>query len=176
MKKLFSAILISTLATVSVTAEESFFQASLTPKIAIHSEDTRINGITLNIWGENPQSAFAWGFVNGSTGDSVGLSMSLFNYTENYTGVQFAFANYSSGKFIGWQSSAVNIGNEVVGVQSGTVNWAKNVRGVQFGFFNYTEDLYGVQIGAVNIVKNNPWFTEFPDKLAKGMVFVNWAF
>jgi len=175
MKKLLSALLLaSTLFPVS--AEESFFQASLTPKIAIHSEDTRINGITLNIWGENPQSAFAWGFVNGSTGDSVGLSMSLFNYAENYTGVQFGFANYSTGKFTGWQSSAVNFANEVHGVQSGTVNIAKNVRGVQFGFFNYTEQLYGVQIGFANIVKDNGWFDEFPDKLAKGMVFLNWSF
>jgi hypothetical protein len=176
MNKLLSGLLVaSTL--LSASAEEQFFQASVSPKIAIHSEDTRINGITLNLWGQNPQSAFAWGFVNGSTGDSLGFSMSFFfNYAENFTGVQWAFANYSTGKFIGWQGSAVNIGNEVVGLQSGTVNWAKNVRGVQFGFFNYTEDLYGVQIGAVNIVKNNPWFKEFPDKLATGMVFVNWAF
>ena len=175
MKKLLSALLLaSTLLTVS--AEESFFQASLTPKIAIHSEDTRINGITLNIWGENPQSAFAWGFVNGSTGDSVGLSLGLFNYTENYTGVQLGFANYSIGKFTGWQSSVVNLADEVHGVQSGTVNIAKNVRGVQFGFFNYTEQLYGVQIGFANVVKDNGWFDEFPDKLAKGMVFLNWSF
>jgi hypothetical protein len=175
MKKLLSLLVASTL--LSASADEQFFQASVSPKIAIHSEDTRINGISLNLWGQNPQSAFAWGFVNGSTGDSLGFSMSFFfNYAENYTGVHWAFANYSTGKFTGWQSGAANIGNEVIGLQTGTVNWAKNVRGVQFGFFNYTEDLYGVQIGAVNIVKNNPWFTEFPDKLAKGMVFVNWAF
>ncbi len=175
MKKLLSAILLaSTLLTVS--AEESFFQASLTPEIAIHSRDTTIKGITLNLWGENEQTAFAWGFVNGSTGDSGGLSLSLFNYTENYVGVQFGFANYSTGKFTGWQSSAVNFANEFHGVQSGTVNIAKSVRGVQLGFFNYTEQLYGVQIGFANIVKDNGWFNEFPDKLAKGMVFLNWSF
>ena len=174
MKKLLSAIFVATLLT--GFAEESFFQASLTPQIAIHSEDTRINGITLNIWGENPQSAFAWGFVNGSTGDSAGLSMSLWNYAENYTGVHWGFLNYSSGKFTGWQNGAVNLASEFHGVQSGTVNFAKSVRGLQLGFFNYTEQLYGVQIGFANIVKVNGWFDEFPDKLAKGFVFLNWSF
>ena len=175
MKKLFSAILISTLTTVSATAS-SFFQASLTPEIAIHSKDTVIEGITLNVWGENPQTAFAWGFVNGSTGQSGGFSLSLFNYTEDYTGVQWGILNTSSGKFTGWQDGLVNFADEFVGVQSGAVNFAKNVKGVQLGFFNYTEQLNGVQIGFANIVKDNGWFDEFPNKLAKGFVFVNWSF
>jgi hypothetical protein len=174
MKKLLlSAVFAATV--VSVSAEE-FFQASLTPEIAVHSRDTTIKGITLNIWGENPQTAFALGFVNGSTGQSGGLSMSLYNYAEDYKGVHWGVVNWSSGKFTGWQHSFLNVANEFSGLQSGTVNIAKKVSGVQLGFFNYTDELHGLQLGAINIVKANPWFTEFPDKLAKGFVFVNWSF
>ena len=161
---------------VSVSAGESFFQASLTPEIAIHSRDTTIKGITLNIWGENPQTAFAWGLVNGSTGDSGGLSMSFLNYAENYKGVHWGLVNSSSGMFTGWQNGFLNLANEFSGVQSGSVNIAKKVKGVQFGVVNYTEELNGIQIGFASIVKSNPWFTEVPNKLAKGMVFVNWSF
>jgi hypothetical protein len=28
----------------------------------------------------------------------------------------------------------------------------------------------------VNIINDNPWLKDFPDKLAKGFVFVNWSF
>ena len=64
-------------------AEEShFFQASLTPDIAIYPKTTEINGLSLNIWGENPQQGVALGFVNGSTGDSAGFSWGLFNYSD----------------------------------------------------------------------------------------------
>lgn len=174
MKKLLSVVLASTL--LSVSAEEAFFQASLTPEIAVQSRDTTIKGITLNVWGENEQTAFALGFVNGSTGDSGGFSLGLYNYTENYTGVQFGLVNYSTGTFTGWQHSWVNISDEFVGLQSGYVNIAKKVSGVQLGFVNYTEQLEGVQIGFANVVTTNPWFKEFPNKLAKGFVFVNWAF
>jgi hypothetical protein len=41
---------------------------------------------------------------------------------------------------------------------------------------NYSENLRGVQIGLVNIARNNPWFNEFPDKLATGFPIVNWSF
>jgi hypothetical protein len=162
MKRIITTVLLA-VATVSINAADSqFFQLSLTPDIALHSKDTKINGITLAVWSENPQSAFAWGFVNGSSGDSSGFSMGLANYSENYTGVQFGFVNLSKGTFVGWQNGMVNIGKEV--------------RGLQWGTVNYAESLYGVQIGFANIVKDNPWFKEFPNKLAKGMVFVNWSF
>ena len=142
--------------------DASFFQASLTPDIAIHSRETRIEGIALSIWGENPQSAFAWGFVNGSSGESKGLSLGLANYAESYKGVHLGTVNCATGTF--------------VGLQSGLVNYAKEVRGVQFGTVNYAESMHGIQIGVVNIIKDNPWFKEFPSKLAKGFVFVNWSF
>lgn len=159
-------IILCALATsvVAVKADEPFFQASLTPDIAIHDKGTRISGICLSIWGENPQSAFAFGFVNGSSGESKGFTWSFFcNYDESYTGVAWSMVNYSKVKFVGWQSGLVNV--------------AKEFHGLQFGFVNYSENLQnGVQLGLVNIAKNNPWFNDFPDKLATGFPFVNWSF
>jgi len=161
MKRIIT-ILALTVGIIGVKAEEKFFQASLTPEIALQSRDTHINGISLNIWGENPQSSFTLGFVNGSTGQSKGFSWGWVNYNEDYTGVHLGLVNYSKGKFSGWQSSFVNI--------------SKDFHGLQSGFFNYTETLSGIQIGTICIVKENPWFKEFPSKLAKGFVFVNWSF
>jgi hypothetical protein len=162
MKKiiLLSALVASI---VSVKAsDEPFFQASLTPDIAIHSKTTEISGICLSIWGENPQSAFAFGFVNGSTGDSGGFTWGLVNYDDSYTGVAWAIVNVSKEKFVGWQSGAINV--------------AKEFHGLQLGFVNYSENLRGVQLGFVNVAMNNPWFNEFPDKLATGFPIVNWSF
>jgi hypothetical protein len=161
MKRILT-ILALTLAAVVSKAEESFFQASLTPDIAIQSRETRINGISLNIWGENPQSAFTLGFVNGSTGESKGFSWGIWNYCANYTGVHWGIVNVSHEKFVGWQSGWVNV--------------AKEFHGFQSGLINYTETMSGIQLGFVNVIKENPWFSEFPSKLAKGFVFVNWSF
>jgi len=161
MKKLALVIVVA-FAAVGASAEEKFLQLSLTPDIALQSKETTITGLSLNIWGENPHKAVSIGFVNGTSGDSSGFSWGLVNYSERYTGFSWGFVNYSSDSF--------------KGVQLGTVNWAKEMRGVQWGFVNYAESLYGIQFGLANIVKENPWFTEFPQKLAKGFVFVNWSF
>jgi hypothetical protein len=146
-------------------AEEShFFQASLTPDIAIYPKTTEIRGLSLNIWGENPQHGVALGFVNGSTGDSSGFSWAFFyNYADSYTGVEWSIVNYSQTSFVGWQAGMVNY-------SEGRFN------GLQTGIVNYAENLHGVQIGLANIAMNNPWFNEFPDKLATGFPFVNWSF
>lgn len=138
------------------------FQASLTPDIAIHSSSTQINGLSLSIWGENPQHGVALGFINGSTGDSGGFTWGLFNYADSYTGVAWGAVNVSREKFVGWQDGFANISSEFHGVQTGFVNYAEHLRGVQFGF--------------INIAKNNPWFDELPDRLAPGFPFVNWSF
>ena len=139
------------------------FQASLVPDVAIHPKSTRIEGVALSIWGENPQSAFAFGFVNGSTGDSKGFSWGLVNYADNYSGVEWATVNYAKGNFIGWQA--------------GFVNYVGKLTGLQLGFLNFAETAEsGVQVGLINIIKQNEWFNNFPDELAKGMVFVNWRF
>jgi hypothetical protein len=161
-----------------VQAEDSVFQASLTPNIAVHSKDTQINGVCLSIWGENPQHALALGFVNGSTGESKGFTWSFFyNYADSYTGVSWAIVNYSKEKFVGWQGGAVNYSQGYFkGFQSGWVNVAEEFHGLQWGLVNYSKQLSGVQIGFANIAMNNPWFKEFPDKLATGFPFVNWSF
>ncbi len=156
---------------------DEFFQASLTPDIAIHAKTTEIRGLSLNIWGENPQQSLHLGFVNGSTGDSGGLSWGLVNYADSFTGVAWGVVNLSNGKFVGWQNGPVNFSQDTfVGLQSGWINVAQKMHGLQLGFVNYAEDLRGVQLGFVNVALNNPWFTEFPNKLATGFPILNWSF
>ncbi len=50
--------------------------------------------------------------------------------------------------------------------------------GVQLGVVNYTETVsqWVLQLGLVNIINDNEWFSDFPNDLAKGFVFVNWSF
>ena len=162
MKKLLIIALICFSAT-NAYAETKGFQASLVPEVAIHSKDTRIEGVALSVWGENPQSAFAFGFVNGSTGNSNGFSLGLFNYAKNYSGVELGCVNSARGNFIGGQA--------------GFVNYAGKLTGLQLGFFNFAETAdSGLQVGLFNIIKGNEWFKNFPNELAKGMMFVNWRF
>jgi hypothetical protein len=177
MKRILIIIVLA-INTVALQAEEShFFQASLTPEIAIYPKTTQINGIALDIWGENPQHSFNLGFVNGSTGDSEGFTWSLYNYAESYTGVAWGVVNYSSREFTGWQSGLVNYSQgKFIGFQSAWINVAEELHGLQWGLVNYAENLHGVQLGFANVAMNNPWFTEFPDKLATGFPFVNWSF
>ena len=146
------------------------FQASLTPEIAIHSRDTEIQGVSIGVWNENPSPKFNWqfGFVNGATGDSVGVQWFVFlptfyNYAESYTGAQLAFVNYTHEDFKGAQLGVVNVSGKLTGLQLGLVNYTKTAHN-------------GLQIGLVNIIEDNAWFTEFPGDLAKGMVLVNWSF
>jgi hypothetical protein len=178
MKKLIilTAFIIST---ASLQAEETHcFQASLTPDIAIYPKTAEIHGLSLSIWGENPQQGVAIGIVNGSSGDSAGFSWGLFNYSESYTGVSWAWVNVNKTSFHGWQYGWVSVAQgEFIGFQSSLiVNYAKEMHGLQVGLVNYSEELHGVQIGLANIAINNPWFSEFPDKLATGFPIVNWSF
>ena len=176
MKKLFFVTTLAVSAA-SVHAQESAFQASLTPDIAIHSRSRQINGLTLSIWGENPQQSLALGIVNGSTGKSSGLSWGLFNYSDSYDGVAWGFANLSRENFYGWQNGVINYSaGTFTGLQSGAFNFAQECHGLQFGLVNYSEHLRGVQLGFINVAMNNPWFTEFPDKLATGFPLLNWSF
>jgi hypothetical protein len=178
MKKL---IVIGTLviSAAGLRADESHgFQASLTPDIAIYPKTAEINGLSLNLWGENPQQGVAVGIVNGSSGDSAGFSWGLFNYSDTYTGVSWAWLNVNETSFHGWHYGLVSVAKgEFVGFQSALVfNYSKKFTGLQLGLVNYTEELHGVQIGLANIAINNPWFNEFPDKLATGFPIVNWSF
>ena len=82
-------------------AESKPIQLSLTPDIAVFDRDTEIRGLTLGIWGENPQTALAIGIVNGSKGNSAGLSFGfLLNYAESYKGLQWAPVNYTKKSFL----------------------------------------------------------------------------
>ena len=176
MKKL---ILISALAIAvsRLTADEAAFQASLTPDIAIQPRSTQINGFAINIWGENQQHSLNLGFVNGSLGDSAGFTFGLVNYAESYTGIQWGFANYSGRNFVGLQIGDLNVSQgSFQGVQYGYVNYAEEFQGLQLGAVNYAKNLRGIQLGLINVAMNNPWFKEFPDKLATGFPFFNWSF
>ena len=184
MKKLLT-ILAGVIGMSSVMASEPA-QLSLTPDFAIYDRSVRVEGVALSVWGENPQSAFALGFVNGSTGDSVGLSVGLVNYADAYTGLQWGFVNYTKGDFTGWQGgpffglvvSAVNwTEGSMTGLQCGLVNYAGKLNGVQVGFVNVADTAKsGVQLGIVNIMPENEWFSKLPDELAPGMILVNWHF
>lgn len=139
-------------------------QLSLVPGIALHDNSTHIEGVSLGIWSENPQRALTLGLVNGSTGQSSGFSWAyLLNYSDSYTGVQWAPVNYTKGNFLGWQS--------------GFVNYAGNLKGLQLGFLNYAKSVdEGVQIGVINLMPENKWFAGLPEELAPGMIFINWHF
>lgn len=154
-------------------------QISVTPDIALHDRSEQIEGLVIGIWSENPQTALALGVVSGSTGSSAGLSWSLLlNYADNYKGIHWAPINYTKGDFLGWQGGFVNyVGGAMKGLQSGTVNYAGRLTGLQFGLLNYAETAEtGIQIGLINIIPQNEWFTELPEALAPGMIFVNWRF
>ena len=184
MKKIL-VIIALVISAAGLKADESHgFQASLTPDIAIYPKTAEIRGLSLNIWGENPQHGVALGFVNGSTGNSSGFTWAFFaNYADSYTGVAWAIANISNTSFVGWQGGIfffpclVNISKgNFIGFQEAVVNCAQEFHGFQLGLVNYAQELRGVQIGIVNIAMNNSWFHDFPDQLATGFPIVNWSF
>ncbi len=154
-------------------------QLSLTPDVALHDRSTRIEGLSLGLWSENPQSALALGIVNGSTGQSEGLSWAfILNYADNYKGIHWAPINYTKGDFLGWQGGLVNYTEgRMKGLQTGYVNYAGQLTGLQLGLLNYARTAEtGVQVGLVNLLPQNEWFAGLPNELAPGMIFVNWRF
>jgi hypothetical protein len=157
--------------------DKAVIQLSLTPDIALYPRTMTIDGFSLNIWGENEQHGVAFGLVNGSVGRSGGFSWGLVNYDEAYTGVQWGLVNVSNEEFVGWQRAVVNVDQGTfTGYQDGIVNVSEEVKGVQLGLVNYAQQLRGLQIGVVNVAMNNPWFDDFPDKLAPAFPIVNWSF
>ncbi len=180
MKKIFLLVCLMIIMVASeAMAGSKPIQLSLTPDIAIFNRSTRIEGLTLSIWGENPQTSLALGIVNGSTGRSAGFSVGLLlNYADRYKGVQVSLVNYTKASFLGWQAGIVDYTEgSVKGLQTGVVNYAGHLTGVQLGIVNYAATATtGVQIGILNLLPQNRWFTGFPDELAPGMVIVNWRF
>lgn len=173
------AVLVGIVSSLGAMAGNAPLQLSLTPDVALYDRSEKIEGLALNIWGENPQGALALGFVNGSTGESAGLTLAFFlNYADDYKGIQWAAVNYNEGDFLGWQAAFVNYtGGSMKGLQAGWLNYAGKLTGLQFGFVNFAETAEtGVQIGLINLLPQNAWFSELPDGLAPGMIFVNWRF
>lgn len=186
MKKLLTTLAAALVSTGALAGTEPF-NLSLTPEIAVYDHTTTINGMTLSIWGENPQNSFALGLVNGTTGRSTGLSLGLMNYANHYQGCQWSLVNYTEQDFSGWQGgpffgllvSVVNYtGGNMTGLQTGAVNYAGSLTGLQIGIVNYAEAAdSGVQVGLVNIIhQNKHWFSGLPEELAPGMILVNWRF
>jgi hypothetical protein len=178
MKRLL-AILVGVMVASGVMAGNKPIQISITPDIALFDRSERIEGLTLSIWGENPQTALALGFINGSTGQSAGLSWAfILNYADSYKGIQWAPINYTKMDFLGWQGGLVNYTEgSMKGLQTGVVNYAGKLTGLQFGVVNYAAMAEtGAQVGLVNLIPQNQWFTGLPDELAPGMIFVNWRF
>ena len=149
--KLIFISLVSLFASFAAIADDGDvpFQISLTPDIAAYKSTQFVRGMSLSIWGENPQASFAFGFINGCTGNSVGLSFGLLNYADAYKGVQI---------------SGFNNNNSLQGVQCGILNYTARTK-------------TGIQFGIINIIDNNTsWFDDFPRSLAPVMIFVNWRF
>ena len=185
MKTILAVLGVALVATGALAASKPI-QLSLTPDIAIYNRNEHISGLSLNIWGENPQTGLALGLVNGSTGHSSGLSVGILNYADSYSGLQWGFVNYTKNDFSGWQGgplfgllvSALNYtGGNMTGFQCGVVNYAGKLSGLQLGVVNYAELVdSGVQIGLLNIMPENRFFSGLPDELAPGMILVNWHF
>lgn len=165
---------------VTCSLAEPAFQASLFPDVALYDSTETINGLTLNIWGLNPQHAIALGLVNGSFGQSSGFSVGCINYSENYTGVQWGCLNVTRCDFDGWQAGWVNYTADVFsGFQFGWVNYAGQLRGLQFGLFNMAAQAdRGLQIGLLNLLpENRQWFSAgLVNEVAPVMVLVNWRY
>jgi hypothetical protein len=185
MKKILLILIGMTVA--GIASAESFpYNLSLNPDRAIHNRSDKINGVTLSLWGENPQNGLALGFVNGSIEQSTGLSLGLLNYAESYTGVHWGVVNLAVEDFTGWQGgplfgllfSVLNYtGGNMTGLQIGGANYAGHLSGAQIGLVNYAQTADpGVQIGLLNLMPENVWFDQLPNELAPGMILVNWRF
>lgn len=150
MNKTIKTLILCVIASVmssTAFAGSKAFQASLAPGIAVHDRNQKIKGLTLSVWGENPQTSLALGIINGTAGNSGGLSLGFVNYGDIYKGVQLGF-----------------------------INTDHKLHGFQLGFLNFAESTKtGFQFGLINIIKTNrKWFSNFPDEIAPFMLFVNW--
>lgn len=162
----------------SLSAEYGF-QVAVTPNIALAKRGEPVNGVALNIWGENQVKGLDLGLVNGLNGKSSGFSWSLIGtYGDDYSGVLWGgFYVKTTGVVVGWQDGLLNINTgNLTGFQSGLVNIGNEVKGLQLGLINYTKRLEGLQIGLVNVAQNNAWFYNLPSELTPIFPFVNWSF
>ena len=178
MKRVLVLLAVLLMGIGSLSFADSFLQLSLTPEIALRPRPERIKGLTIGIWGENPQNALAIGIIQGAPGDSSGFSWAVINYAGNYTGVQWGGINYNSRSFTGWQSGFINYTDgRTSGLQTGTVNYASRLKGVQIGLLNYADRVdTGLQLGMINVIPQNEVLSGLPRQLSPAMVFANWSF
>ncbi|HSY16714.1 MAG TPA: hypothetical protein VK815_00200 [Candidatus Acidoferrales bacterium] len=177
MKTPLTAIAALAITTAILRADDTPIQLSLTPDIALFPRTTTVHGLSLNIWGENQQWGLTLGLVNGSTGESGGFTWGIVNYADSYRGFQWGVVNISRENFVGWQRGWVNVSQGTfTGFESALVNVSQDTTGFQLGIVNYAQKLDGLQIGLANVAMNNPWFDEFPSKLARGFPILNWSF
>ena len=163
MKRVMVALSV-TLGLSCVLATGKPLQISLTPEIGLYDRSVPIEGLSLNLWGENPQRGLALGLVNGSTGNSAGISVALLlNYADNYSGLQVGLVNYTGGAMLGFQAGVVNCAGALTGLQVGLINYA-------------VVPETGLQIGLLNLMPENRWLWDLPDDPAPAMIFVNWHF
>ncbi len=163
MKKILLALILFFSA--SAAMAEVAFNAAIVPDVAIHPRTTRIDGVTLSIYGENETHGFNMGFVNGTTGSSEGMMFGIVNYSDNYFGVNLGLVNFVKGTFRG--------------LQWGGVNYAENMNGgLQVGVVNFVRHATSCfQVGIINIISDNTqFFTDAQHGLAPAMVIVNWRF
>ena len=177
MNAKLTALAVLGIAALSLRADDTPIQLSLTPDIALYPRTATVRGFSLGVWSENPQWSLTLGLVNGSSGDSGGLSWGIVNYAESYTGVQWGAVNISTENFVGWKCGWINVSQGTFkGLSWGAVNYSEDTTGLQVGVVNYAQRLNGLQLGFANVAMNNSWFQEFPDKLAPVFPFVNWSF
>ena len=178
VKRFFACIVVAAGLAANMRAEDASFQASLVPDYALRDQTDTITFASFSIWGMNPQHALAIGLINGSYGQSSGLSIGGINYSENYTGVQFGLLNSTYSDFTGWQAGCVNYTADVFsGFQLGFLNYAGRLTGLQLGLFNMAAQAdHGLQIGLVNLLpENQHWFSAgLANEVAPVMVLVNW--
>jgi len=180
MKRILASAIGATLFASGILATDAVFQVSLVPDIALQKQTDNITGVSLNIWGSNQQHAFAIGVINGSYGQSGGLSIGCVNYSENYTGMQWGYLNVVHSDFVGFQIGWVNYtADNDTGLQLGFLNYAGRLKGLQLGLFNMAAQAdHGVQVGLLNLLpENRYWFTGgLANEVAPVMVLVNWRF
>lgn len=198
MKKLALAAL--TLAAAASAQAAGFQAAAWAPNAQLVPADKDINGIRLNIYGENKNvNGCDLGFANSVTGDMNGAQLMIFlptvynyvggklngaqfaivnQYGKEVNGASFGCVNYStadSSLVNGAQFALVNwhTKTDINGAQLGFVNRARNVNGVQLGFVNMSEHLVGVQIGLWNMVLDRSWGDIGNKGLGRGFPFIN---
>ena len=150
MKKLLCSLFVVSLFAVASHAATPI-QLSLWDKIAVPKNDA-VHGLEIGI-GSNLSElkGVSWNFIFGKTGTAVGWQAGLVTVTDDLTGLNTGFVNWSeSGK--------------IKGIQWGFINRAQSLTGLQLGFINWADSSpsFGLQIGLINYLGNSSIYKWFP--------------